>query len=280
MKKLLSLAMIMSLFIATTAYANETALKKRVATAISANMASRGNEVNVNIDILKKLDKPAGYYFIKLTFYDKKSPKTSVGEQYMFTNGDVLVDDFIPIDSFNSLSRELQFDISTVDIDLKNLTPAIGSHSAKNVFVKITDFQCSYCSQLNTYLHKKLKNRKDSVLYIMHLPIRSIHPRAETLAKVFEAGMMMKKNFVNDLYSPSNANLSDVEIIDKYAKRSGNATKFKKLVASKKVSKKIADSEKLAMELGISSTPILFVNGKKISGFDKPLIDKAIKNLK
>ena len=37
---------------------------------------------------------------------------------------------------------------------------------------------------------------------------------------------------------------------------------------------------KKASDLGISSTPVFFINGRKIMGFNPPQIDKAISNFK
>ena len=281
MKKLLLLVSVFMLSVSVgSVSANEAKVKKNVADSVSKSMAERNVNVNVDVQILKKLDEPKGYYFIKVVYFDKTTPKKIAGEQYLFSNGDFIVEDFINLKSFSSLSKDLSYEMSSVKIDVSKLTLVSGNPKSKNILVEVSDYQCNFCKEMTSYLKTALKKKKDYALYIMHLPIRAIHPRAETLALVYEAGKEMGKDFMMQLFDPSNGNLSDIEIVEKYSKLSGNPSKFKKLINSKELKAKVAASEAQALELGISATPVLFVNGKKITGFDKPLIDKALKGIK
>ncbi len=284
MKKFTNLLLIF-LFVFISSSFSIAASEAEIINSLSKNIASsmkirNGVDVIVKVDILKKIDKPQGYYFIKLSFYDKKNPKELAGEQFIFSDGAYIIPDIMNVKDMGSLAKELSFEFSKRDVNVNGLTPILGKAGAKNVIIEVSDFQCPYCIKANEYLHNKLKNRNDVVVYLMHFPLRNMHPKAEILAKIFEAGMALGKNFGNELYNVSNHGKSDVVLINEFATKSGNPKKFKELVASEQIKNKVLNAEKQAKELGISSTPTLFVNGKMISGFDTVLIDKAISEFK
>lgn len=282
MKKYLILfvAVLISGVFAFNTFAAKSFDKEALGKTLATNFSKRGQSVKVNVDILKKMDSPAGYYFLRLTFQDPKTGN-KVGEQFIFSDGEFIVQDFLDAGTMDSTAKSLAFEFTpTAKIDLSGLTPSLGKAGAKNVIVEVTDFQCPFCVQAHDYLHKTLKDRNDVVVYMMHMPLRQIHPRAEILAKVFEAGMLLNKNFATELYDKANGELTEVQIIDKFAKKSGNEAKFKEHVASKAVADKVKNAEKQALDLGIRATPAMFINGKLISGFDVPLIEKAIGDFK
>ena len=112
-----------------------------------------------------------------------------------------------------------------------------------------------------------LADKSDYALYIMHMPIPSLHPNAELMAKIFEAGMQMGKNFKNDLFELDTPKLleekakeyikanniteftqADIDkiialfqedLINMFASKTIDAQKFKELVASKAIEEKI-----------------------------------------
>lgn len=277
---LLPVVLVICAVFSVASFAADNFDKDAFAKNVGETFKKRGQDVDVKVDILKKMDSPAGYFFLKLTFIDKMTGKAA-GEQNMFSDGKFIVQDFLEAKTMDSLGKSLAFAYTPkVYIDLTKLSPVLGKPGAKNVIVEVTDFQCPFCVQANDYLHKKLKNRNDVVLYIMHLPLRQIHPRAEILAKVFEAGLLMNQNFLNDLYDKANGDLTEVEIIDKYAKKTTNPEEFKEHIASKAVADKVQASEEQSLALNVRATPAMFINGKLISGLDMPLIDKAIGDFK
>ena len=131
-----------------------------------------------------------------------------------------------------------------------------------------------------------------------------MHPSAEVMAQIFEAGMLMGKNFKNELFGADylsalenkakemkeqgvklNQELVDnlikefnQSIIDEYAAKTDDPAKFKELVNSDEVKSKITATKNLASSLNIDSTPVFYINGKAVSGFNEGLIEKAIEN--
>ncbi len=275
MKKLsifLSVVVLMFAF-ATVSYAQQLNTSK-VISGVTSSMKDKGVDVKIEVEVIQKLDNPAGFYLVDIVFKDMSGKE--VNRQKMFTNGDFLAQDFLSTNGMASLMREVEFQASSVDVDVTGLTLAMGNKNAKNIVIEITDFQCPYCTQANSHLNNTLKGRKDVALYLVHMPIKSIHPRAETMAKIYEAGMMMGNDFKNELFTEGMTKLTDAQLVDKYAKKTKDAKEFAKLVASKQVADKLALSNKIATNAGVKSTPSVIINGKLVEGFDVGLIDKAI----
>ncbi len=273
---LLVMALIVSLF-SINGFAQEHKLDtSKLSKGIAENMKAKGLNVRVDVEVLTKLENVEGFYLVKLIFVDKDKGNAIAGEQQIFTDGNVLAQDFLNANGMTSLMKEIQYEASSVNINTKELTLAHGSADAKNVIVEITDFQCPYCAQASSYIHNKIKDRKDVALYILHMPIATIHPKAELMAKIFEAGAIMGQNYKQDLFADATTRLSDGQLIEKYGKKAGNEKKFAELVTSKEVADKVANTKMMAQQLGIASTPTIIINNKLISGFDAVIIDKAL----
>jgi glutaredoxin len=231
-------------------------------------------DVTAKVSVLQELDSPKGFYFVKVKIDDKKNNRQVT--QYVISDGNYLLPDVIDLKKGSSLLKDLTFKYEVYDVDTKNLSLIGGKKDAKNVIVKVSDFQCPFCNKGAKYLKKKLEGRDDYALYMLNLPL-AMHNQSMLRAKVLEAGLKMGKNFSEDLYD---VNKSDEELIKYFAEKTGDPEKFKELVNSKEIEDRVKAQMKQAEKLGISSTPVFFINGKKIPGFNPQLIDKAINNFK
>lgn len=277
MKKILVFS-VLSVLIAFNAFAyTPQEVDERLRTAISNTMAARGLKVQTEIERLADMKEPAGFYFYRVTVKDPERKMENT--QHLFFNGNTIAPDFLNAKTNASLARDILFDTNITEIDVTNLTPLYGKKGAKNVIVKITDFECPYCRQADAYLESKIKN-KDVVVYIAHLPLQ-IHKNAVTLARVFEAGSLMGKNFGHEIFStPELSAKTEAEILEIFAKKSGNKDRFIQYYNSQQVADKLANSALLTESLGVSATPVMFINGKKVDGFDAQLIDRGIAEFK
>jgi len=237
--------------------------------------------LSIKINIIKKLDDPAGLYFAKMTLTDSQAGRSQ--EQYLFTDGKYIYPEIVRADTQQNIKDKLIYEVTPVTkLDLSRLTFMEGNKNSKNVIVKVSDFQCPYCRKAYNAVHEILKHEKvDAAVYMMHLPL-SFHPKAMLYAKVFEAGLAMGKNFGAELYSTTaeTDKKTDAEIIGMFAVKSGNASKFKSLVSSKSIQDKIDAQAKLAGSLGITGTPQIFFNGKAVSGYNPEMYIMAIHGMK
>lgn len=308
MRKLILISLIMTLLVAGCGkgnnvgnVANSPFDVKKFKTTLQTSLSKQNPGVTIEVEELKKLS-DTNLTFVEITFLRDGKKE---GSQKFFTDGKYLIQDLLDINTMSSVGKEL--DLATakpVNIDTKPFTLVMGKKDAKNVIIEITDFQCPYCKEASKYFKEKLAN-KDVALYIIHLPL-GMHPNAETMAKVFEAGSLMGKNFASDLFAAdyiskveerieelkkkgtnvTEANVQAVasvindEIIQEYAKKSGNEKEFMRHYDSQAVKDKLAKSLEVAKEVGANSTPTIIVNGKVVSGFDRAAIDKMIDEMK
>lgn len=278
MRVLLLFLMSLFVFSACTQGMSPDEVDKRLFANVDGTMKARGLDVSLEIDRLAKLDKPEGFYFYKVKVRDNNRGISQ--DQFIFFNGEFMSSDFINATNNASMSRDLLFDHVLTEIDTAGLSLLSGTESAKNIIVKITDFQCPYCREANRYLEDKIAGRDDVAVYIAHYPLR-IHPNAPACAKIFEAGLMMGKNFSHELFTNDELlELSEAELIEYFAKLSGDGEKLKSLMASEEVEAKLALGLATAEKLGVRSTPVIYINGKKVEGFDATLINKGIAEFK
>lgn len=235
----------------------------------------------VKIDVIKELKNPKGIAFIKITFKDPKSGRTQ--SQYSFTDGKYLIPDFVSIDSNTSMKDTLIFNnAKKVDFDMSKLSYVEGDKNAKHVLITVSDFQCPYCKRAYVYLHNEIKRRHlDVAIYMLHLPL-PFHPKSMIYAKIFEAGKMMGKNFAEELYATNEkfSSQKDDAIITHFATETGNPAKFRELLKSPAIVKKINEDMQLAHKLGISGTPHVYFDGKPVDGFKESMYDLGLDSFK
>ncbi|MDR2400522.1 MAG: DsbA family protein [Deferribacteraceae bacterium] len=251
------------------------ALDAQLANSIKLTFANRGlTNINVEVSMLKELEAPQGFYFYRIVLSDPENnfPPT---EQYLFYDGQFVAPSFRDASTQEDLGSTLAFDFSYKEVDIAGLSLIHGKAGAPNVIVKITDFECPYCRKTNAFLEQKLANRDDTAVYVMNFPL-SIHQNAVPFAKVFEAGARMGQNFGSELFSNDVLlSLNEQQIIDYFAARSGDEAKFKELYASEEVAGIILAQMERSAALGVNATPVLYINGKRIDGFNTPLINRA-----
>ncbi len=277
MKQKLTAVFILIMFLTGLGYAQTD--KQRVVQALEKTFNDtfkmrKMQDVTAKVTVLEELKKPAGFYFLKVKIDDKKNNRKVT--QYVISDGTYLLPDIVDLKKHSSLLKDLTYKYDVYDIDTKGLSFVGGNKDAKNIIIKVSDFQCPFCKKAAADLEKKLKGRNDYALYMMNFPL-AMHKQAMLRAKILEAGLKMNKNFLYELFK---VNKSDDELIKYFGEKTGDLAKFKEILNSKEIEDRIKAQMKKASDLGISSTPVFFINGRKIMGFNPPQIDKAIANFK
>jgi protein-disulfide isomerase len=249
-------------------------IKNTVEENFKANLEQRGmSNIELDAEILSEMETPKGFYFVKVNINDRDNNKQAT--DYIITNGEYLLPDVIDISQGESIKSSLAFRYDVYDINTEGLTLIYGKKSADNIIVDISDFQCPYCKRAYKYIKEKVKDMDNVAVYKVHLPLK-IHNKAVIYAKIFEAGKMLGVNFADELYSGEYDKMDKNEILEKFAANTDNPEKFKTLVNSDRVQKKLDRSKQLAESLGVNSTPVVFFNGRKVEGFNTELIDKGL----
>jgi protein-disulfide isomerase len=145
--------------------------------------------------------------------------------------------------------------------------PVRGPEDAKVTIVEFGDFQCPFCTRVNTTLQQIRKEYPDDVkLVFKHLPLR-IHPQAPGAHAAAEAAHRQGRFW--EMHDKIFANQSDLapETFVAYAQQIGlDVEAFQKDVASADVKKRVDADTQEAQKLGVSGTPAFFINGKYLAG--------------
>lgn len=156
--------------------------------------------------------------------------------------------------------------------------PAVGPADAPVTIVMFSDFQCSACAATHPILKQAMAQYDGKIRFVVRdFPLESIHENAFAAARAAAAANAQGKFFelIEILYK--NQEALDIVSLRKYAAEIGlNAAQFDIDFNSPKVAneirKDIADGE----ELGISSTPTIFINGRRVRNLSLPGFKSAL----
>ena len=163
-----------------------------------------------------------------------------------------------------------------------------GKPNAKVKVVVFGDFECPFCKRALKFLLENYKNNPDVAIYLKHFPL-PFHRYAKPMSKIFIAGKMVGINLVDFLESyklPKGKKVEEVEkaLIDNATKIIPSEKKglFLKFVEDKNIMKKVDNNIAEGKDLGVTGTPTIFINGKKVVGMRpnliKKFIEEALKN--
>lgn len=161
--------------------------------------------------------------------------------------------------------------------------PSKGPTEARVVIVEYADFQCPTCRQLHQALRDLLLRYPQVRLVFKDFPLTQIHPWAMIAATAGRCAYQQNPGafwklhdliFDNqDLISPENA---WQKMLD-YAQRVGLDTDaFRTCMTSQQASQIVMENLKEGQALQIANTPTLFVNGRRLIGADRALLEQYI----
>ncbi|TYB32638.1 MAG: thioredoxin domain-containing protein [Flexistipes sinusarabici] len=130
-----------------------------------------------------------------------------------------------------------------------------------------------------------LKNipEENYAFYVLNYPLQ-MHKKAKVFAKIHYAAAEMGHDLMDEIFryvgKGDFKNLNDEQIIDYFAKKTENEKQFKKIVASKEAEENLEWNINKGKSLNISGTPAIFVNGKRIDGFNRQKINEYLNQIK
>ncbi len=222
-----------------------------------------------SIDFTHSLDLKLAYF---LTADAKVYVYTSTGKQLGFIpvpegvdkidiapQGEVLFLLDSKTNTFHSVAIDFVVDINTAG------SPAKGEHEAPVTIVVFTDFECPYCSKLAPLLDQVYDaNRKNVKIVFKNLPL-NFHQNAEPAARAGLAASKQGKFWeYHDILFANQPQLGK-DFYLKTAKDLGlDLEKFKKDMNSSPVQSKIKKDIYDAQLAGVTGTPTVFINGRKL----------------
>ena len=147
--------------------------------------------------------------------------------------------------------------------------PVLGSANAPVTLVEFSDFQCPFCQRVMPTLKKVRETYGDRVRIVWKdFPLTSIHPQA---FKAAEAGQCAREQgkfweYHDRLFANQQA-LAAGRPQEVRGRQSGSTREVQRVPRYVEVRRARAGSRwASATQLGVSSTPTLFINGRMVSG--------------
>ncbi len=140
-----------------------------------------------------------------------------------------------------------------------------GNKDAKVTIVEFSDFQCPYCARLQPTLRDVLKAYPNDVkLVFKDFPL-SFHKQAKNAAKAARAAGEQGKYWeMHDLIFENFAKVNEAMFKDFANKLNLDMTKFLADFNSTKYDRLIQQDINLGRQAGVTGTPSLFMNGKRM----------------
>lgn len=149
--------------------------------------------------------------------------------------------------------------------------PYRGSNSKSLMLVEFADLQCPHCKEAAPTMDKLATDFPNARIVFENFPLTNVHPAA---AKAAEYGVCVAQEKGNaaffqyaqavyDTQSDLEKN-ADQTLNNAATKAGANAAQVSTCAAGAEAKAKVAASIKLGQEIGVSETPLLFVNGRMV----------------
>ncbi len=163
-------------------------------------------------------------------------------------------------------------------------SPSLGPANGSVTLVEFSDFECPVCRVLHDNLRGLLANYPQVRVVFKDYPLEQIHPWARTAALAGRCTYQQDaKAFwkIYDLIYDSQDVISAENAWGKMTDFAGqvglNADIFKACMASPEAGAAVDASRANGVKLEVSSTPTIFVNGRRMVGSDPRLLEQYIK---
>lgn len=164
---------------------------------------------------------------------------------------------------------------------LKNVNgPVQGPKDAAVTIVEFADLECPACKAAQANVHQLMTDEPKAKLIFANFPLEQIHKWALLGAKYIDCLGRQNNDavwkFIATTYEhQGEVNEQNAETMLKgYVKDSGgNPDEVAACAAKPDTEKRVRDSIAIGEKLNVTSTPTLFINGRKISGFNNTPYD-------
>jgi protein-disulfide isomerase len=254
------------------ASAQQTQIQKNVE-AYLRHLYAFGPEVALTVSVPKESDIPG---LLETNVDLNQGQNTERAKLYVSKDGRYLIRGEVSDLTKDPLAENRAM-IQTKD------APATGDPKAPLTLVEFSDFQCPVCRSLHDVLRGMLRSYPQVRVIFKDFPIEVLHPWARTAALAGRCAYQQDPNAFwkmydsiydnQELISPENAWMK----MSEYASQAGlNKDDFRACMASPEAAAAVDASRKNGQELAVTSTPTVFVNGRRIVGADARILELYI----
>jgi protein-disulfide isomerase len=163
---------------------------------------------------------------------------------------------------------DMMIDAPRYKVEIAADDPVLGSANAAVTVVEFSDFQCPFCQRVMPTLKRVRETYGDRVRIVWKdFPLTSIHPQA---FKAAEAGQCAREQgkfweYHDRLFA--NQQALEPDFLKKYAADAGlDGAKFNACLDTAKYAERVQTQMGVGNQLGVSSTPSVFINGRMVAG--------------
>lgn len=163
------------------------------------------------------------------------------------------------------------------------MSPSMGPEDAKITLFEFADFECPSCRQLDLVLRELLPRHPEVRLVFKHYPLTDIHPWAMTAAIASQCALQQSPAAfwkihdaifdAQDVISPSNVWDKMLDLANQLGL---NAEAYKACMVNPETANQVKATLDEGHALTITATPTTFVNGRRVVGPDKSMIEQHI----
>jgi protein-disulfide isomerase len=165
-----------------------------------------------------------------------------------------------------------------------NDAPAMGDPKAPVTIVEYSDFECPVCRNLHDVLRKMLPTYGAKIRVVFKdFPIEQLHPWARSAAIAGRCAYQQDPKAFWKLYDLIYDNQDIISASNAWTKMTEYAEQsrldvgvFKSCMASPEAAAAVNASRANGQKLEVSSTPTVFVNGRRMVGADEHLLEQYI----
>jgi len=156
-----------------------------------------------------------------------------------------------------------------------DLQPSFGTPGAPVVLVEFSDFECPMCKEEAKMLRDNVLSTypKQVRFYFMEFPIDQIHPWARAAAIAARCIFRQNANAFWDFHDWIFAHQEEVnaenlkdKVLDFAKGKEIDTLQLSRCMEHKETEAEVNKTQALGREVGISATPTLFVNGRRLVG--------------
>jgi protein-disulfide isomerase len=162
-------------------------------------------------------------------------------------------------------------------------SPSMGPENAKVTLIEFADFECPSCRQLDLVLRDLLARHPEVRLVFKHYPLTDIHPWAMTAAIASQCAYQQSPGAfwkMHDAIFDAQDVISTSNVWDKMlelATQQGlNPEAYKACIINPETAAQVKAAIEEGRAVTVSATPTTFINGRRIVGPDRPLIEQHI----
>jgi len=252
--------------------ASGTSLQKSIEAFLRSNYAL-GSDVQISVATPKEI----GSSGLSEVMIDVKTPDGSNSvKMYVTKDGRYLVQG--EVSDLNS--DPLAANRSKIKTDA---SPVLGDPNAPITIVEYADFQCPVCRNLHDALRGILPNYPQAKFIFKDFPLDNLHPWARTAAIAGRCAYMQDPKAFWKMYDTIYDNQDLITASDAYQKmldyagKTGlNTDTFKACMSSPEAAAAVNTNIENGKLLEVSSTPTIFVNGRRLVGADPHAIQRYI----